>query len=236
MTITYVISLTSRDRDRRSNSHLGAMLAFIAGAVNAGGFLAVGAYSSHMTGIASSVADFIALNKLDAALTGLLLLFSFTMGAVTTALVVNIARQKKLGSEYAPALMLEALLLLLFGLHVVDSVLFSTAMLCFIMGLQNAVITKISKAVIRTTHITGLVTDIGIELGRYLYRFFSKNSAMTLHPQRLQLYTLLVGAFIGGGVIGALLFQAIGFAMTLPFALFLGALAAMPLVGSARKA
>jgi len=38
-------------------------------------------------------------------------------------------------------------------------------LLCFIMGLQNAVITKISHAEIRTTHVTGLVTDVGIELG-----------------------------------------------------------------------
>ena len=41
--------------------------------------------------------------------------------------------------------------------------------LCYIMGLQNAVITKISNAEIRTTHITGLVTDLGIEIGKMLY-------------------------------------------------------------------
>ena len=42
-------------------------------------------------------------------------------------------------------------------------------MLCFIMGLQNATVTKISGARIRTTHVTGMVTDVGIELGKLVY-------------------------------------------------------------------
>ena len=37
----------------------------------------------------------------------------------------------------------------------------TVVLLCFIMGLQNAVITKLSRADIRTTHITGIITDIG---------------------------------------------------------------------------
>jgi uncharacterized membrane protein YoaK (UPF0700 family) len=65
--------------------------------------------------------------------------------------------------------MLEALLLLCFGLlganleqHRWLFVPATVALLCFAMGLQNAMITEISKAEIRTTHVTGLVTDIGI--------------------------------------------------------------------------
>ncbi|MFX4396989.1 YoaK family protein, partial [Acinetobacter baumannii] len=42
-------------------------------------------------------------------------------------------------------------------------------LLCFIMGLQNAIITKVSQARIRTTHVTGITTDIGIELGKLAY-------------------------------------------------------------------
>ena len=67
-------------------------------------------------------------------------------------------------------LLLESGALLVFGLFgaaiAAWSQLFvpvTVVLLCFIMGLQNAVITKISKAEIRTTHITGLVTDLGIE-------------------------------------------------------------------------
>ena len=50
-------SLTAKQRSQRSNRQLGCLLAFVAGAVNAGGFLAVQKYTSHMTGIISAMAD-----------------------------------------------------------------------------------------------------------------------------------------------------------------------------------
>ncbi|HPR05336.1 MAG TPA: DUF1275 family protein, partial [Denitromonas sp.] len=61
MPIQYARSLTSHSRSARSDQHLGLALAFVAGAANAGAFLAVKLYTSHMTGIVSSLADDIAL-------------------------------------------------------------------------------------------------------------------------------------------------------------------------------
>ena len=57
MPIRYLSRLTAPERSERTNLHLGMALAVVAGALNAGGFLAVGQYTSHMTGIVSSVAD-----------------------------------------------------------------------------------------------------------------------------------------------------------------------------------
>jgi len=57
MPIKYARRLTGRRRSADANRHLGLVLAFIAGAINAGGFLAVQQYTSHMTGIVSSMAD-----------------------------------------------------------------------------------------------------------------------------------------------------------------------------------
>ncbi|MBC7728674.1 MAG: DUF1275 family protein, partial [Microbacteriaceae bacterium] len=54
-------TLVGRSRTRRANRHLGLLLAFVAGAANAGGFLAVQRYTSHMTGVVSGVADDLAL-------------------------------------------------------------------------------------------------------------------------------------------------------------------------------
>ena len=73
---------------------LGSALAFVAGAINAGGFLAVGYYTSHMTGIASSVADYIVLDQMQAAMMALGFLLAFILGAITTSLIVNYARGK----------------------------------------------------------------------------------------------------------------------------------------------
>ena len=65
-------------------------------------------------------------------------------------------------------------------------------LLCFLMGLQNAIITRISRAVIRTTHMTGIVTDIGIELGRMVYwnRKVDKEDEAYVRANRDKLYLL----------------------------------------------
>jgi hypothetical protein len=109
-------TLVGRSRTRRANRQLGLLLAFVAGAVNAGGFLAVQRYTSHMTGVVSGVADDLALGLLGSALAGLTLVAVFVAGAMTTALLTNWARVRQLQSEYALSLLLEAALLLLFGL------------------------------------------------------------------------------------------------------------------------
>jgi uncharacterized membrane protein YoaK (UPF0700 family) len=106
-------------------------------------------------------------------------------------------------------------------------------LLSFIMGLQNALITKLSNAEIRTTHITGIVTDIGIELGKFAYRNPSAADPalrVLANRQRLALLSWLALAFFGGGVAGALGFKHVGYSATVPLALVLVALASVPIV------
>ena len=167
MPIHYVRKLTGHHRTSDANRHLGFALAFVAGATNAGGFLAVQQYTSHMTGIVSAMADNLALGSFALVMTGAGALLSFLMGAACTAVMVNYARRHSLYSEYALPLLVEAALLLCYGTlgaqltHIEGLFDPMTVMLiCLIMGLQNAVITKLSKAEIRTTHLTGTVTDI----------------------------------------------------------------------------
>ncbi len=82
MPINYARRLTDRRRSTRSNRQLGLCLAFVAGAANAGGFLAVQQYTSHMTGIVSAMADNLALGATDLALAGFGALLSFVLGAM----------------------------------------------------------------------------------------------------------------------------------------------------------
>ena len=99
MPIDYVRRLTSRERTIQSNRHLGFVLAFVAGATNAGAFLAVRQYTSHMTGIVSSMADNLALGDLVPVLAGLGGLLSFLAGAATAATMINYSRRRQLHSE-----------------------------------------------------------------------------------------------------------------------------------------
>jgi uncharacterized membrane protein YoaK (UPF0700 family) len=63
--------LSGHERNRESNRHLGLTFAFIAGAANAGGYLAVAQYTSHMTGILSSLSNNFALSRMDLVASGL---------------------------------------------------------------------------------------------------------------------------------------------------------------------
>jgi uncharacterized membrane protein YoaK (UPF0700 family) len=241
MPIPYLRKLTGKERSQQANRHLAFFLSFIAGAINAGGFLAVGQYTSHMSGIVSSMADNLALGSLGLTLAGLACLLSFLFGAMTSALLINWGRRQDLHAEFALPLMLEAGLLLVFGLlggnlegHKWLFVPITVILLCAIMGLQNAIITKISKAEIRTTHITGMVTDIGIELGKLVYwnrlEPGSKQPDVIADRAKLRLLTTLVMLFFSGGLVGALGFKHIGFIATAVLAATLMCLAIVPIV------
>jgi len=241
MPIFYLRRLTGRVRSSKADVHLGLSLAFIAGAMNAGGFLAVRQYTSHMTGIVSSMADGLALGDIKFALAGLGALISFTVGSAFSEILINWGRSHNLESEYAFPLMLEAGLLLAFGAlgkslndHIGLFVSATVMLLCFIMGLQNAIITRISNAVIRTTHVTGIVTDIGIELGKMCYwnRSVDKEDAAYVRGNRskIALLSSLLTMFFIGAVAGALGFSTFGFLTTIPLALFLLVLAVMPVI------
>lgn len=244
MPLDYARGLTASVRTRRDNAHLGVGLAFVAGATNAGAFLAVQQYTSHMTGIVSSMADAVILGNPTVFATGVGALSAFVIGAATTAILVNAARRRGLSSAYAIPLLLEALLLLVFGivgarLNQVHTLFVSATvvLLCFMMGLQNAVITKISHAEIRTTHVTGIVTDIGIELGKLLYmnrRVSPPGGPVLADRQHLRLLLQLLLGFFLGGVLGAAGFHALGYVATVPLALVLVGLAAVPVVDDIR--
>ena len=244
MPIQYLRGFTHPERTDEANRRLGRSLAFVAGAANAGGFLAVGQYTSHMSGIVSSLADNLALGSIDLFASGLASLASFIFGAAVSTVCINWGRRRALRSQYGLPLVLEATLLLCFGLlgsnleaHRILFVPATVALLCFVMGLQNAMITKISKAEIRTTHMTGLVTDIGIELGRRFYWNGPRNGMMRhaagfvrCDRQRLALLASLLGSFLLGGIAGAIGFKHIGFSATVPLAALLVALAVVPLI------
>jgi len=236
MPIEYARRLTGRQRSSDSNRHLGFALAFVAGATNAGAFLAVRQYTSHMTGLVSSMADHLVLGDLELALGALGGLLSFVAGAAASAILVNYARRRQWHSEFAVPLLLEALLLLGFGLlgarlaTITGLFVPATVMLlCFMMGLQNAVISKLSNAEIRTTHLTGVITDIGIELGKLFYwNVATHGEKVIANRARLRLLGALLAMFFLGGVLGALGFKHIGFVATVPLAALVFLLAAVP--------
>jgi uncharacterized membrane protein YoaK (UPF0700 family) len=219
------------------------LLPAIAGAVNASGFFALGTYTSHMTGMVSRVGDELAQRHFWLATRALFFVASFMSGAAVSTLLVLQARRRRQPAFYRP-LLIEALLLLCFaslGVGTVPGVRFGdfvmTSLICAAMGVQNALVTKMSGARIRTTHLTGTTTDIAIETTKLLDRWRSASRGRPLlarlrllasvsgdvEARHLRLHLRVWGCFLVGATIGPTTYLAIGhLAMLVPVAFLLG--------------
>lgn len=236
----HLLRLAGPVRDERLNRHLAYLLAWVAGVLNSVGFVAVGFYTSHMTGITASVADQLVLGGTRLVGLGVVSIIFFLLGAMACAIQFNWARRRARGDRFALVLLSEAVLVLVVG-GLADEVTWEhrewllVAVLCFVMGQQNALITKVSDATIRTTHVTGMVTDIGIELGKLSYH----NRMADVDPVRgdrakLLMLTALVGLFFTGGLVGAAGYLALGFVVLLVPAGLLLLVAVPPLLDHVR--
>jgi uncharacterized membrane protein YoaK (UPF0700 family) len=222
--------LTGHRRSRGTDLVLATVLAAVAGASNAGGFFALGAYTSHMTGYLSQLADSLVIGQLRVAMVAVLAVGAFVAGAAFSTVLINWARLRRANRQYALPIAVQGGSLACFaGGGVFTSEpgrVFALACLCFIMGMQNATITKISGTRIRTTHATGMITDIGIELGREFFGRTWMTRRVAADRKKLRIHLQLVGVFVAGGIVGAVGFSRLGF----PFALVLsGVLLALSL-------
>jgi len=181
-----------------------AALAFVAGVVNVVGFLGLERQAiTHLTGTTTLLGAAVATGETDAALRLLAALAAFVLGAALSGLIVQDSALR-LGRRYGLVLTLESALLFasvpLFNHRQLAGVL-CAAMAC---GLQNAMATTYSGAVVRTTHLSGMFTDLGIGLGHAL-------RGMPLPKRRLRLSALIISGFLAGGIAGAAAFERIGY-------------------------
>jgi uncharacterized membrane protein YoaK (UPF0700 family) len=240
MAIRYLRGLTTPERSEQGTRHLARYLAFIAGASNAGGFLAVHQYTSHMSGAVSAMAGDLVLGRFSLAWVGVLAVSSFLAGSVMTTLLIRWARRRNLRSEYALPLLCESIVFAVLAFAPNFSrrpnVTVTIAFLCFAMGLQNAMITKLSGSVIRTTHITGMITDIGIACGRLLvFAMGYRDQEVSTDLRALRLLGSLVVLFFLGGLCGAAGFLHLGLPFVAPLAATLFLLAFVPVVDDFRS-
>ncbi len=204
------------ERNETIDLWLACSLAAVAGALNAAAFYAVGFFSANMTGNVSTLSNHMALGQWTMALFYFAILIAFICGAACSAAVIDAGRPRTRGI-YAYALVMEALLLVCIGgadlwLNREWRTPIVVLGLAFAMGFQNAVGTRISGARVRTTHISGLATDIGIEVAaafdRLRRRWLEQAGRPDFGKLRLQVCTVL--SFLTGGVGGVMLYRAIG--------------------------
>jgi uncharacterized membrane protein YoaK (UPF0700 family) len=190
-----------------------AALACVAGIVNVVGFLGFQHQAiTHLTGNTSLLGAALAAGDTASALHLFESIIAFVAGAMLSGLIIQDSTLR-LGRRYGVVLTIEALLLLaavpLFQHQQVAGALCAAMAI----GLQNAMVTTYSGAVVRTSHVSGMFTDLGIMLGHAL-------RGMPVARRRLGLCVLVIAFFFGGGLLGAFLFARFDYdALYLPAAL-----------------
>jgi uncharacterized membrane protein YoaK (UPF0700 family) len=210
-------------RSSRKNRIVASYLALIGGFVNSAGFLLIGSFTSHVTGNVGRLANDVAAADFHAAAAALTMIVAFFVGAFAASMAIESDFFREVPYAYSVALFSEGVLLVVFMLlsrltsdehpRLQDA---EAAILCAAMGMQNSLVTRLSGAVVRTTHLTGVFTDLGIEAARW-FRWWRGSLAERVHVRlafghvmaekpstaKVALLGTIAGSFMVGAVAGA---------------------------------
>lgn len=212
-----------KSRTLKHNLRIATALSLVAGIVNVTGFLSFKRLTTNVTGhFALFMYDVADLDFWKGTIY-FLYIFSFLFGSFTSSFLIEYFRENKKLNVYFLPTIIESIILISIGLFSdyfeMKSSDVIVCLLLFAMGLQNSFVTKISNAVVRTTHLTGLFTDLGIDISQLFFP--------TSYPNReklkanIKLRVNIISFFFLGGLIGGLLYSKLNFKLnTLIFAAF----------------
>lgn len=178
----------------------GFSLTFTAGYVNAVGVLGFQYQAvSHLTGISTYLSIALAENQLQDMMHLITIALSFVAGAILSGAIIRSTALEH-NSGYSLALVLESLLLFAAMKVLIQGNEIGHYFASAACGLQNAMTTTFSGAIVRTTHLSGIFTDLGVMLGLRL-------RGQKLDNRRILLYITLISGFLTGGMLGAYMFN-----------------------------
>lgn len=198
-----------KSRTLKHNLRIATILSFVAGIVNVAGFLAFSELTTNVTGHFALFIRDVANFELWKGTIYFLYIFSFLFGSFSSSFLIEKYREnKKLNVFVLPTLIESAILI---GVAVfsnfpdLENPQLMVCLLLFAMGSQNSFVTKISDAVVRTTHLTGLFTDLGIEISQL---FFPKYQLKRNHiKSNIKLRLYIICFFFLGGLAGGFFYS-----------------------------
>jgi uncharacterized membrane protein YoaK (UPF0700 family) len=191
------------------NVRLASMLSFVAGTVNIAGVLSINTLTTNVTGHFAFFAEDFARGDYRMAITYLIYILCFLAGAFFCNLLMEMTLLIGRRDPHTVPMLLEGGILIVLAFsaqYALDGKWIANALL-FSMGLQNALVTKISQATVRTTHLTGLFTDLGIELSQLF--FYSAAAESKKLRRSIYLRLTIIFFFFLGGVIGGFIYSSI---------------------------
>jgi len=198
-----------KSRTLKHNLRIATILSFVAGIVNVTGFLAFKQLTTNVTGhfalFISDVANF----EFWKGTIYFLYFFSFLFGSFLSSFLIEKFKENRKLNVFVLPTIIESLILfsiaILSNTGEIDYPDLIVCLLLFAMGLQNSFVTKISNAIVRTTHLTGLFTDLGIELSQLFFPESHPNRTQIKATIKLRIY--IICFFFLGGIIGGFLYS-----------------------------
>jgi uncharacterized membrane protein YoaK (UPF0700 family) len=201
-----------KSRTFKHNLRIATVLSFVAGIVNVTGFLAIQQLTTNVTGhFALFIFDFENFEFWKGTIY-LLFILSFLFGSFASGFLIEKFKEtKRLNVFVLPSLLEVAILLGVTIFYNITGLSYPGVIACsllFAMGLQNSFVTKISNAVVRTTHLTGLFTDLGIELSQLFFPHAHPN--MDKIKANIKLRIFIISFFFFGGIIAGFCYSELG--------------------------
>ncbi len=201
----------NKERKFIHDIRLAALLSAAAGSVNASSFFAFEIFTTNITGHVAVFATELVANNSASAQLRLLWLLAFFAGAFFSGLCIEFVGSQNTRFSHTIPILLEMSILAVIGWYGSNydysrqmTQLFAGSLL-FAMGMQNAMVTMVSGSVIRTTHLTGLFTDLGINWAKFVFlRFNIRKNKMLF--RKIILHSAIVIAFFAGAFGGGFLF------------------------------
>ncbi len=198
-----------KSRTLKHNLRIATILSFVAGIVNVTGFLAFKQLTTNVTGHFALFINDVSTFEFWKGTIYFLYILSFLFGSFTSSfLIEKFKKNKKLNVFVLPTI-IECLIFIVIGILsnfiALKSPDLIVCLLLFAMGLQNSFVTKISNAVVRTTHLTGLFTDLGIDISQLFFPKIYLNRVALKANIKLRTYIILF--FFAGGLTGGFFYS-----------------------------
>nr|WP_067062133.1 YoaK family protein [Mucilaginibacter sp. L294] len=198
-------------RTLKHNLLLASSSAFVAGITDVVGLLAFLAFTSNITGDVANLAKNILQQNFASIILFAVWLLMFMIGAFVSNFIVQSLKHKSIYRAHSAPIILEIVILLfvaIYGHNFYKETQWEREIvigaLLFAMGLQNGLVSNISGGLIKSTHLTGLFTDLGSELADWLHPLTRKSEDV---KNKIYVRVTILAFFIFGGLTGGYFFN-----------------------------
>ena len=212
-----MLKQSKNDRTLRENLMLASSTAFVSGVINVAGMIAFLAFTSNVTGHVANLANHFVQQNFREVGVFMLWLMVFFSGAFTANFIIRSLEHKSLYRAHATPVIIEIIILVIvafYGANFYNETQLEREIiigsLLFAIGLQNSMVSTVSGGLIKTSHLTGLFTDLGAEVSEWLHPRVERTE---LIKNKIIIRLTILSFYFIGCIVGGFFFDRYNFAI-----------------------